>query len=298
MKILITGANGQLGNELTRQLNNKGSVLGPLPHVLNEATFCGIDIEDGDLADLDTVYRIMEEQDPDVVINCAAYTNVDGCETERDTAFKANAVAPRNLAISCEALKARLIHISTDYVFSGEGNEPFVETTLPAPRSVYGSTKLLGEEYVRQFCRRWFILRTSWLYGRIGGNFVKTIQRVAKEKGSLKVVMDQLGNPTNAEDLAHHILRLLPTGQYGLYHCTGEGTCSWYDFAREIVGLSGIDAEVIPCTTEEYEKISPGAAPRPSFSALDNAMLRATVGNGMRPWQEALQGYINEQKNN
>lgn len=292
MKILITGAKGQLGSELLRQLAAGGSTLGPIPEVLKYAEATGIDIEDGDLTVQEQAFALVEKHVPDLLINCAAFTNVDACETDRETAFAANALAPRNLAMACEAQGTKIIHISTDYVFAGDGDTPLDETALPGPRTAYGETKLLGEAYLRDFCTRWFILRTSWLYGRNGKNFVKTIQAVAREKGELKVVDDQLGNPTNAEDLAHHILKLAPTREYGLYHCTGNGVCSWFDFAREIVRASGIEADVKPCTTAEF----PRPAPRPAYSALDNAMLRATVGDEMRTWQEALGEYIFSQQ--
>lgn len=284
MKIMITGAKGQLGSELLHQLQNGGSTLGPLPSKLHLATVVAVDLPDADLTDRKQTMSLLRHHAPDAVINCAAFTNVDLCETEPDTAFAANAIAPRNLALACEEVGATLLHVSTDYVFSGNGDTPFNETSLAAPNSVYGATKLLGEEYVKQFCNRWFIVRTAWLYSQYGGNFVKTIVRAAREKGSLKVVDDQFGNPTNAEDLAHHILKLVASKEYGLYHCTGEGTCNWYTFAAEIVRLWGINATVSPCTTEEF----PRPAKRPAFSALDNAMLRATVGNEMRPWQDAL----------
>lgn len=285
MKIMVTGANGQLGNEILRQLQNGKSALGPLPQGLNLATVIPVDLPDADLTDRHETVGLLRRHAPDVVINCAAFTNVNLCETEQDTAFKANAVLPRNLAFACEEVGAKLIHVSTDYVFSGDiAAAPLNETAATGPSSVYGATKLLGEEYVRQFCSRWFVVRTAWLYGQDGGNFVKTIVRNAREKGSLKVVNDQVGNPTNAEDLAHHLLKLAASKEYGLYHCTGSGTCSWFDFAAEIVRLWGIDATVSPCATDEF----PSPAKRPAFSSLDNAMLRATVGDEMRPWQQAL----------
>ena len=294
MKLLITGENGQLGNELKRQIAQGGSALGPLPESLKNADVTGIDIEDGDLASKEVTFELVERCAPDVVINCAAFTNVDKCETERDTAFSANALAPRNLAMACEKVGAKLVQVSTDYVFSGQGDTPFSEADLPAPRSVYGSTKLLGERYVQQFCSRWFIVRTAWLYGRIGGNFVKTILRVAKEKGELQVVNDQFGNPTNAEDLAHHLLLLAGGEEYGLYHCTGTGICSWYDFAAEIVRLAGVNAKVNPCSTEAFYSQAKRQAERPAYSPLDHSMLRATVGDWMRPWKEALAPYVAE----
>ncbi len=204
--------------------------------------------------------------------------------------LSANAIGPRNLAQAAEKAGARLVHVSTDYVFSGKENGGIAqdEATQPAPISAYGTTKLMGEKYVAQFCHRHFIVRTAWLYSYYGKNFVKTIVNAGKKFGKLEVVNDQLGNPTNAVDLAHEILQLCVTHEYGLYHCTGEGICSWYDFAAEIIRLSGVDATVAPCTSAQYKEKHPDAADRPAWSALDNRMLRCTVGNEVRDWKDAL----------
>ncbi len=292
MKLLITGAKGQLGNELLLQLKEGKSALGPIPATLKDAQVWGIDLEDGDLSNKETVFALLEKYQPDVVINCAAFTQVDRCESERDLAFAANALAPRNLAMACEAIGAKLVHVSTDYVFSGAAERPFDEADLPAPRTAYGSTKLLGEQYVQAFCSRWFVARTAWLYGRVGGNFVKTVLKIVRDKGEIKVVHDQVGNPTNAEDLAHHLLCMAASEEYGLYHVTGNGICSWYDLAAECVRLAGLPGTVAPCTTEEF----PRPAPRPAYSALEHTMLQNTIGDSMRTWQEALAPYIAELK--
>lgn len=294
MKLLITGAAGQLGTELLRQLQAGGSVLGKLPKQLQKAQVNGVDLADGNLAELAEVRALLQKYTPDTIINCAAYTNVDGCETDFDNAFKANALAPRNLAIAAQEMGSKVLHVSTDYVFAGQGNQPVNETVLPSPKSAYGATKLAGEQYLQQFCSRWFVVRTAWLYGRNGGNFVKTMLRLAKNNGGAAVVNDQWGNPTNAEDLAHHLLQLVPTEQYGIYHCTGQEVCSWYDFASEIIRLSGLPAVITPCTTAEFQAKYPQSAKRPSYSALDNAMLRVTVGDTMRTWQQALQSYMQQ----
>ncbi|MEG1153101.1 MAG: dTDP-4-dehydrorhamnose reductase [Ruthenibacterium sp.] len=288
MKIVITGANGQLGTELQKCLDAGKTELGPLPERLLRATVIATDVDTLDITNRHEVATFVRHHQPDAIISCAAFTNVDGCETNRDAAFQVNALGARNLAMAAESIGAKLMHISTDYVFSGDASEPVAEFELPNPQSIYGKTKLAGECYVQQFCSRYFILRTAWLYGYAGKNFVKTILRVAKEKGALNVVNDQVGNPTNAADLAHHILKLLVTSEYGVYHCTGEGVCSWYDFASEIVRLSGIKATVSPCTSDEFKQ----AAKRPAYSALDNAMLRATVGSEMREWKEALAAFF------
>ena len=292
MKILITGCNGQLGTELQAQLRRGESELGPIPDRLKNATVLPVDVDQLDITDRAEVVNFVRRHQPDTIINCAAFTNVDGCETSKDAAFKVNALGPRNLAIAADKINARLIHVSTDYVFSGEGDTPLDECDLPAPRSAYGTTKLLGEQYVQRFCRRHFIVRTAWLYGYNGKNFVKTMINAGKKFGKLTVVNDQLGNPTNAVDLAHHILKLAVSHEYGTYHCTGNGICSWYDFAAEIIRLSGVEATVAPCTTAEYAAAHPEAASRPAWSALDNRMLCCTVGDEMRPWQQALAAYF------
>ena len=231
------------------------------------------------------------------IISCAAFTNVDGCETNREAAFAVNALGARNLAMAAEEIGAKLVHVSTDYVFSGDAAQPVWEYDLPAPRSVYGKTKLLGEQYVQQFCTHYFIVRTAWLYGYAGNNFVKTMLRLARQNGGVTVVDDQLGNPTNAADLAHEILNLLVTKEYGVYHCTGEGVCSWCEFAAEIIRLSGIPATVTPCTTEQFiAGAKKQIAPRPAYSALENAMLKATIGNEMRDWKTALACFFENYK--
>ncbi|MDL2293583.1 dTDP-4-dehydrorhamnose reductase [Ruminococcaceae bacterium OttesenSCG-928-D13] len=297
MKILITGAAGQLGKELCVQLEQGGSALGPLPERLQSATVIPVDIADADLTDRRQAAALVRRHAPDAVIHCAAYTNVDGAETDPDTAFAVNALAPRNMAMACEEAGAKLIHLSTDYVFNGTGTRPFTEGDLPAPQSVYGSTKLLGEQYVRAFCTRWFIVRTSWLYGRYGNNFVRTMLRLSAERDELTVVNDQHGNPTSAVDLAHHLLKLTPTKEYGLYHCTGNGTCTWYDFTCEIMQQAGRATKITPVSSAAYAaKAGKPVANRPANSALEHTMLRATVGDEMRPWKEALAEFIEAEK--
>ena len=249
MKIIVTGCKGQLGTEIIKQLREGRSEIGPIPEKLQSATVIPVDLPELDISNYKMVDDFIRRQRPDVIINCAAYTNVDGREN---------------------------------------GGIAQDEATLPGPISAYGSTKLMGEKYVEQFCHRHFIVRTAWLYSYYGKNFVKTIVNAGKKFGKLEVVNDQCGNPTNAVDLAHEILQLCVTHEYGLYHCTGEGICSWYDFASEIIRLSGVDATVAPCTSEEYKAKHPESADRPKWSALDNRMLRCTVGNEVRDWKAAL----------
>lgn len=292
MKILITGSKGQLGNELKDIINKGYSEIGKVSECINNSQVFDFDVDKLDITDLNSVKNVLNTIKPDVVINCAAATNVDGCESDEDFAFKVNSLGPRNLAMVCEEIGARLVQVSTDYVFSGVGEKPLTEYDLTAPYSVYGKTKLLGENYVREFCSKYYIVRTAWLYGYVGHNFVYTMRRLGKEKDSINVVNDQIGNPTHANDLAYHILKLIETDEYGIYHCTGKGECSWYDFAKMIIELSGEECIVNPCTSEEYKT----PAKRPEYSSLDNMMLRNTVGDEMRNWQDAIKSFIENLK--
>lgn len=290
MKIIVTGSKGQLANELLDIIKSGKSEIGEIDSIYSNVQCKGIDIEDLDISDLSAVTDFISKERPDIVINCAAMTNVDACETNLETAMRVNAIGARNLAIACNSIGAKLVHVSTDYVFSGDGKVPYCEWDVCAPQSIYGKSKMLGEAYVREHCQKYYIVRTAWLYGYIGNNFVKTMMKLGREKEELKVVNDQVGNPTNANDLAHHILKLAATDEYGVYHCTGEGECSWYDFASKIMQYANIDCRVNPCTTEEF----PRPAKRPAFSSLNNLMLKCTVGNEMRPWEEALKTYIDK----
>lgn len=288
-KIVICGAKGQLGQELLNIMSKCKSELGQLNGFYSKCKLIPLDVDELDITDLFETIKIIKKIKPYAVINCAAMTNVDGCEDNEELALKINSLGPRNLAMACRKVNAKLIQISTDYIFSGDSGRPYKETDIPSPKSVYGATKYLGEEYVKDFCSKWFIIRTSWLYGYYGNNFVKTIVKKAKKDGKLTVVDDQVGNPTNAADLAYMIAKIIPTKEYGIYNCTGIGECSWYDFACEIVKCFKIEAEVLPCKTEQSNR----KANRPAYSSLDNEMLRVTVKDEMRPWKEALK-YFSE----
>lgn len=290
MKILITGSKGQLGNELQNIIKTGEAEIGVISEELKNSEVVALDVEDLDITKLEQVKEVLNSIKPDVVINCAAATNVDGCESNQDLAFKINAIGPRNLAMVCEEIEAKIVQVSTDYVFSGVGEKSLTEYDLTAPYSVYGKTKLMGEEFVREFSSKYFVVRTSWLYGYVGHNFVYTMMRLGKERESLNVVNDQKGNPTHANDLAYHILKLIETEEYGVYHCTGEGECTWYEFAKLIMELSGRKCTVNPCTSDEYKT----PAKRPEYSSLDNMMLRCTVGNEMRNWQDALKSFMDK----
>ncbi len=292
MKLLITGCGGQLGTELVRQLKDGKSSLGNIPEQYINADVTAVDIAELDLTDQAAVDKFITDSKFDIIFNCAAYTNVDACETQTEAAYAVNALAPKYLAAAAEKIGAKLIHVSTDYVFAGNEPMPRVETDEVAPVTAYGKTKLEGEKFVKAECSKYFICRTAWLYGLNGKNFVKTILRIAKERGGCSVVNDQFGNPTSCVDLAHTMLKLAVTDNYGIYHCTCSGICSWFDFAKEFVRLAGIDVEVKPCTTAEYAS----KTQRPAYSALDNAALRATVGDDMRDWRAAIAEYINELK--
>jgi len=289
-KILITGARGQLGQEILHILESGKSQVGVISPLYGNAVVVAADVGEFDITNRSAVDAFVGGEQPDMVINCAAMTNVDACEGDKQAAMSANSIGVRNLAMAAQGVNAKLLHVSTDYVFSGDAAEPYCEWDATAPKTVYGKSKLLGENFAMGFCDRTFVVRTAWLYGHHGGNFVKTIVKNIREKGSLKVVNDQRGNPTSADDLAHHILKLAVTEEYGIYHCTGNGECSWYDFAAKIVELAGIRGEVNPCTTEEF----PRPAPRPAYSSLRNLMLSCTVGDEMRPWEDALAGYFKQ----
>lgn len=274
-KILVTGCNGQLGRAIQKEYER------------DEATLICTDVGDLDIADYAQVMQFVREQKPDVIMNCAAYTAVDACETEWDLAYKINAIGPRNLAIAASDAGAKLMHISTDYVFEGNGTRPYTEFDEVHPISAYGKTKLEGELFVKQFAKRFFIIRTAWLYGD-GNNFVKTMLRLAESHDEVSVVKDQFGSPTSAAQLAKVMHFLEPTDNYGLFHGTCEGSCSWADFAAEIFRLSGKKTKVNYITTEEYGS----ATKRPAYSVLDNYMLRLTTEYQMADWQTAIHDYL------
>ncbi len=286
-KVLVTGCNGQLGRAIQKEY-------------AGDVTFILTDVAEGegitslDITDIDAVMSLVLNEKPDVIINCAALTNVDGCEKMWDLAYKINAIGPRNLAIAATAVGAKLVHVSTDYVFAGTERTPRTEFDTPDPISAYGKTKLEGEQFVRQFAEKFFILRTAWLYGD-GKNFVKTMVRVAKTHDEVSVVCDQFGSPTSAVELAKMIHFLEGTDNYGIFHATCEGETNWADFTEAFYAKLGITAKVNHITSEEYARMNPEAAKRPAYSNLDNYMLRLTTDQfAMANWEDALDVYLKD----
>ncbi|MGN0334365.1 MAG: dTDP-4-dehydrorhamnose reductase [Lachnospiraceae bacterium] len=277
-KIIVTGCNGQLGRAINQQY--EGST---------EYELINTDVADLDITDIDAVMAHVREVQPYAIINCAAYTAVDKCESEEDLAFQINAIGPRNLSIAAAEVGAKMIHVSTDYVFAGDADTPYTEFDRPQPQSAYGRTKLAGEEFVKMFARKFFIVRTAWLYGD-GNNFVKTMLRLAETRDEVGVVADQLGSPTSAGELAKAIVTLVPTDNYGVFHGTCEGYCSWAQFAEKIFEKAGKDTRVKYLTTEEY----PTPTKRPAYSVLENHMFKMTGGYTFAQWEDALDVYMKE----
>ena len=277
-KIIVTGCNGQLGRAINVKYGNNTDI-----------ELVNTDVGELDITDIDKTIEFVRQVKPYAVINCAAHTAVDACETDVDNAYKINAIGPRNLSIAARETGAKLMHISTDYVFAGDASEPYIEFDTPNPQGMYGKTKLAGERFVEQFAKDYFIVRTAWLYGD-GKNFVKTMLRLSETKDEIGVVNDQVGSPTSTSELVKIIDTLIWTENYGLFHGTCEGVCSWADFATEIFRLVGKNTKVKGITTEEYN--APGK--RPAYSVLDNYMLRLTCGYMAADWQKALTEYIRQ----
>lgn len=286
-KILVTGCNGQLGRAIRKEYANE------------QVEFINTDVVEGegvvslDITDVDAVLKLARETKPDVIINCAAHTNVDKCEEQWDLAYKINALGPRNLSIAASELDAKMIHVSTDYVFEGNGTRPYTEFDEPNPVSAYGKTKLEGEKFVKEFAPKHFILRTAWLYGD-GKNFVKTMLKLSENHDEVSVVCDQVGSPTSAVELAKMIHYLEGTENYGLFHATCEGDTNWADFTEEIFRKTGKTTKVNHVTSVQYKEMNPASANRPAYSILDNYMLRLTSDYRMADWHDALDAYLKE----
>lgn len=287
MKILITGC-GMLGYDLYK--------------ILNEHELHGMDISGPgfqltnfnfhlcDITDFEKTYKTITKINPEIVIHTAAWTDVDGAEKKQTDAYRLNVIGTRNVALSCQRFDASVVYISSDYVFDGEKKEPYIEFDKANPLSVYGKSKYYGEIIVQQLVNKFFIVRSSWLYGVNGKNFVKTILNLAKEKKELKIVNDQTGCPTYTKDLASAIKVLISTGLYGIYHVTNSGSCTWYDFAEQIVKLSGSGCKILPTTSEKLNR----PARRPKNSVLKNFIWELSGFRPLRNWQEALKNYLEE----
>lgn len=277
-KVIVTGCNGQLGRAINQLYTGS-----------TEYEFVNTDVGELDITDVEEVMKFVRAIKPYAIINCAAYTAVEACETEVDTAYRINAIGPRNLSIAASETGAKLMHVSTDYVFDGNASSPYKEFDPVGPQGVYGASKLAGENFVKEFADRYFIVRTAWLYGD-GKNFVKTMLRLSESHDVVKVVKDQVGSPTSADELAKAIAYLLPTENYGLFHGTCEGDCSWAEFAKEIFRLAGKKTTVEAITSEEYG----AAVKRPAYSILDNYMFRLTGDYVFADWHEAIEKYIRQ----
>lgn len=287
-RFLITGCNGQLGRAVNERYKDRTDI-----ELINTDIFESEGIRPMDISNIDNVLEIVREVKPYAVINCAAYTNVDGCETDADNAYRINAIGPRNLSIAATEVKAKMFHISTDYVFAGDATKPYIEFDTPNPKSMYGCTKLAGENFVKEFSERHFIVRTAWLYGD-GKNFVKTMLRLSENNDTVNVVSDQIGSPTSAAVLADIIDNLIFTDNYGIFHGTCEGVCSWADFTEEIFRLAGRTTKVNRISSDEYARMFPQSAKRPAYSVLDNYMLRLTSGYTAKDWKDAIKEYLGE----
>jgi dTDP-4-dehydrorhamnose reductase len=274
MKILLTGSEGQLGTDFRLVCGEK-----------HEITAHDLDL---DIRNRTVVVERVREVSPDLVVNAAAYTNVDGAESDELEAFRVNALGVQNLALACQSCDVPLLHVSTDFVFNGAGTVPLTEFDRPDPRGVYGRSKYAGECYVTALLDRYYICRTSWLFGVAGGNFVKTMLRLGRENGGVQVVCDQEGSPTYSRDLAAKLLEIIDTGAFGIYNVSNSGTATWFSFAREIFEIAGIDVEVSPVTAEEFG--SP--APRPAYSVMRGLALELQGIPPMRHYREALADFI------
>lgn len=284
-RVIVTGANGQLGRGMNQILNQRMDFAIINTDISETTAYCPIKL---DISNPVAVMNLVRDIKPEFIINCAAHTAVDQCETDQENAYRINALGPKNLAVAGSALDAKLIHISTDYVFDGEDSAPYTEEHIANPKTVYGSTKLEGEEFVKNFCEKYFIIRTAWLYGE-GKNFVKTMLTLAENNAPIRVVNDQFGCPTSVLELTRAMLYLMDTTLYGTYHGVCQGITSWYEFALEIFNQTGIDANVLPVTSNEYKT----AAKRPKYSVLENYKLNQ-MGYSMKHWTQALKEYLND----
>ena len=276
MRVLVTGASGQLGSDVISELNKR------------KLDSIGIDIADLDITDVAAVRQLIIKHKPSSVIHCAAYTAVDNAEDDPELCMRVNAYATENIAQACREIDAEMIYISTDYVFGGEGSSPYETDSPKAPLSVYGKSKLAGEESIPRHLEKYYIVRTSWVFGQNGNNFVKTMLRLAETREGLDVVDDQIGSPTYTPDLATLLCDMAGSSKYGTYHATNEGFCSWAEFAAEIMRQSGNKCKINPIPTERY----PTKAARPKNSRLSKASLDGAGFKRLPGWQDAINSFL------
>lgn len=275
MDILITGSNGMLANSLIDVLSKEHNLISKNSSEL-------------DISNLDKVLDSASNHNPDLIINAAAYTDVDKAENDFDNAYNVNALGSRNLAIASNEYNCPLLHISTDYVFNGEGKSPYREYDKTEPLGVYGKTKFIGEQFIQNLTNEYYIIRTAWLYGHKGNNFVETMLKLSESHDEVAVVNDQIGSPTFTKDLAIAISKLIKNPNYGLYHLTNSGQCSWYDFAKDIFEIMEIDTVINPVSSGEFQR----PAPRPHYSVLDNYNWKLLGFQELRNYKDALNFYL------
>ena len=280
MKVLVTGFNGQLGYDVIKELRSR------------QIECIGTDLQDFDITDREATQKFIKEYNPDVIIHCAAYTAVDKAEDDADTCYKVNVTGSENLALCAKELNAKMLYVSTDYVYGGNGDKPFEITDPTDPKSVYGRTKLEGENAVRKHVHKHFIVRTSWVFGINGNNFVRTMLRLGAERDELNVVADQIGSPTYTPDLARLICDMIASEKYGTYHGTNENFCSWAEFAEKIMTLGGRKAKINRIPSSDY----PARAQRPLNSRLSKSRLDRAGFERLPTWQNALERYMEELK--
>jgi len=273
LKIAVTGSDGMLGSDIVK--------------VFSDVELIQLTLSDFDITDLDQTFSHIKDIKPDYLMHLAAFTDVDGSEQNPEMAYKVNGIGARNVAMACEEIKCPIVYISSDYVFDGTKKDSYKEWDETNPISEYGFSKLLGERYVTSMTNRYYIVRTSWLYGKSGKNFVDTICRLLSEKDEIEVVDDQVGSPTFTHDLAVKLRELIGKG-YGVYHITNSSHCSWFEFAQEIARLKSSNTKIEPTTTEKFNR----PAKRPAYSVLNNTMLRLEGIDELRHWKDALRDYL------
>ena len=282
MRVFVTGVKGQLGYDVMNELEKQG------------LEGIGVDIDEMDITDTDQVNKVIKEAAPDAVIHCAAYTAVDAAEDNEEICRKVNAQGTENIAKVCEELDIKMMYISTDYVFNGQGERPWEPDDKREPLNVYGQTKYEGELAIEEHVKKFFTVRIAWVFGVNGKNFIKTMLNLGKTHDHLTVVNDQTGSPTYTYDLARLLVDMIQTDKYGRYHATNEGICTWYEFACEIFKQAGMNVSVAPVSSDEY----PAKAKRPSNSRMDKSKLTANGFTPLPTWQDALSRYLNEYRNN